>query len=145
MMYTLKISGDDGDITIKPENKDNLIMGVDFVVNQKDLAANDRSDQLFNSVVIKGKLNEKTQTATKDIANWSLKTDKKTIYKTVEIKISAGEEIIRNYYLKEMFCVRYQEVFDEMNGENPNKPIGQFILELKQRAGNIETIKIEDK
>mgnify|MGYP000902315252 FL=1 len=140
MRYELCIEGDSGNIDIK--HKD-IIQKVDVKIYQKDKSANDRSDQLFGEVTIQGLLNEKSQKETKEIFEWSKKIDKVSVYKIVSIKVYNKEELIRDYYFKDMYCTSYQEVFDENEKAVEADSIGYFILELKQRKGSIDTIVVD--
>ena len=140
MRYELCIEGDGGNIDIK--NKE-IIQKVDVKIYQKDKSANDRSEQLFGEVTIQGLLNDKSQKETKSIFEWTKKTDKANVYKIVSIKVYIQEELIRDYYFKDMYCTSYQEVFNgnENSGEDNFK--SYFILELKQRKGSIDTIVVD--
>ena len=140
MRYELCIEGDGSNIDIK--NKD-IIQKVDVKIYQKDKSANDRSEQLFGEVTIQGLLNDKSQKETKNIFEWTKKTDKANVYKIVSIKVYIQEELIRDYYFKDMYCTSYQEVFNgnENSGEDNFKSYS--ILELKQRKGSIDTIVVD--
>ena len=140
MGYELSIKGESGTIRIA-DDTGQLIKRVKFDIYQKDKLANDRSEQLFNSVRIEGLLNETTTDSAKDILEWSKKTEREEIYRTVSIQIKKGGKLIRDYYLKDMFCVRYEEIFDEYEGGKTLE--GTFILEMKQRNGSINTIVVE--
>ena len=140
MRYELCIEGDGGNIDIK--HKD-VIQKVDVKIYQKDKSANDRSDQLFGEVTIQGLLNEKSQKETKNIFEWTKKIDKASVYKIVSIKVYSKEELIRDYYFKDMYFTSYQEVFDENERAVEADSIGYFILELKQRKGSIDTIVVD--
>ena len=140
MNYKLCIEGDNGIINITDED---VIQKVDVKVYQNDKSANDRSELLFGEVIIKGLLNDKSQKETKDIFEWTKKTDKASVYKTISIQVYAAQELIRDYYFKDMYCTSYQEVFDENNQNENTNSIGYFILELKQRKGSINTIVVE--
>ena len=140
MYYKLCIEGEGGNIDIT--NKD-VIQKFDVKVYQNDKSSNDRSDQLFGEAVIQGLLNEKSQKETKDIFDWTKKTDKASVYKTVSIQVYDGDELIRDYYFKDMYCTSYQEVFNENKESKEASSIGYFVLELKQRKGSIDTIVVE--
>jgi len=140
MYYTLRISGDSGDISITDKD---VIQKVDVKLFQNDKSANDRSDQLFGEVTIQGLLNDKSQKETKEIFDWVRKTDKASVYKKVSIVAKDGDELIRDYFFKDMYCTSYQEVFNEDNRAQDASSIGYFVLELKQRKGSIDTIVVE--
>ena len=143
MGYELSIKGESGTIRIV-DDTGHLIKRVKFDIYQKDKLANDRSEQLFNSVRIEGLLNEKTTDSARDILEWSKKTEREEIYRTVSIQIKSGGKLIRDYYLKDMFCVSYEEIFDEYDKEDKGEEMGgTFILEMKQRNGSINTIVVE--
>ena len=140
MGYELSIKGESGTIRIADDNGQ-VIKRVKFDIYQKDKLANDRSEQLFNSVRIEGLLNEIATDSAKDILEWSKKTEREEIYRTVLIQIKKGGKLIRDYYLKDMFCVSYEEIFDGY--DEGEKMDGTFILEMKQRNGSINTIVVE--
>lgn len=143
MKYQLCIEGDNGKITITDPD---VIKKINIKVFQNDKSANDRSDQLFGELTIRGLLNDKSQNETREIFEWSKKTDKASVYKIVSIQVYNQEELIRDYYLKDMYCTSYEEIFDEYIGQDGSQggdSIGSFILEMKQRKGSINTIVIE--
>jgi len=140
MYYKLCIEGDNGNIDIT--HKD-VIQKIDIRVYQNDKSANDRSDQLFGEATIQGLLNEKSQKETRNIFEWTKKTDRASVYKTVSIQVYDGDELIRDYYFKNMYCTSYQEVFDENITAAEANSIGYFVLELKQRKGFIDTIVVD--
>ena len=144
MKYQLSIEGSGGTINIDKDS--GVIKKIDIKISQSDKSANDRSDQLFADLVIHGLLTDKSQEQTKDMFNWSMKTDKASVYTVVSIKVFNQEELLRDYYLKDMYCTSYQESFDEYVSESDGRSsdsIGSFVLEMKQRKGSIETIKVE--
>lgn len=140
MNYELCIESETGKINIKDET---IIKKIDFKIFQNDKSANDRSDQLFNTLTVQGILTDKSQNETKEILEWSKKTDKANVYKTVSIKVYNQKELLRDYYLKDMFCTGYQEVFNELDDQVDSDSIGMFVLEMKQRKGSINTINVE--
>ncbi len=141
MKYRLCIEGDSGKINIT--NPD-VIKKINIKISQSDKSANDRSDQLFGDLVIQGLLNDKSQQETKEIFEWSMKTDKANVYKTVSIQVYNQDELLRDYFLKDMYCTSYEEIFDEYRDGSGSgaDSIGSFILEMKQRKGSIETIVV---
>lgn len=140
MYYKLCIEGDSGVINIDHQD---VIQKVEVKVYQVDKLANDRSDQLFAEVTIQGLLNEKSQKETRDIFEWNKKTDKVDAYKKVSIQVLDGNELIRDYYFKDMYSTCYHEVFNENMNAKEADSIGYFILELKQRKGSIGTIVVD--
>ena len=109
MQYKLCIEGDSGKINITDPV---VIKKINISISQCDKSANDRSDQLFGDLVIQGVLTNKSQKETKEIFEWSMKTDKSNVYKTVSIQVYNQNELLRDYYLKDMYCTRYEEIFD---------------------------------
>ena len=142
MNYKLCIEGENGKIDITDPN---VIKKIDIKVFQSDKSANDRSDQLFSELTIYGVLTDKSQKETQEIFEWSKKTDKANVYKTVSIQVYNNKELLRDYYLKEMYCVSYEEIFNEYasQGGQDADSIGSFVLEMKQRKGAIDTIVVE--
>ena len=141
MKYKLCIEGDSGKINITDPD---VIKSINIKISQNDKSANDRSDQLFGDLVIQGLLNDKSQQETKEIFEWSMKTDKASVYKTVSIQVYNQDELLRDYYLKDMYCTSYEENFDEYQDGSGNggDSIGSFVLEMKQRKGSIGTIVV---
>ena len=142
MQYKLYIEGENEKINITDKN---VIKKIDIKIFQSDKSANDRSDQLFGELTVHGLLNDKSQKETRDIFEWAKKTDKASVYKTVSIQVYNQEELLRDYYLKDMYCTSYQEIFNEYtesNGQGADS-VGSFILEMKQRKGSINTIVVE--
>ena len=140
MEYTLRIEGEGEPIVLSSQSQ-RAISKVEFVISQEDLATADRSENLFNSIVVSGLILAENQTVTKDLLNWSLKTNRAEIYKTVSLTIKKDNDVIRDYYLKNMFCTRYEECFDESQKET--SMLGSFILSMRQRRGFIDTIKVD--
>lgn len=143
MKYKLCIEGENGKIDITDPD---VIKKINIKVFQNDKSANDRSDQLFGELTIRGLLNDKSQNETREIFDWSKKTDKASVYKTVSIQVYNQEELLRDYYLKDMYCTSYEEIFDEYVGQDGGQggdSIGSFVLEMKQRKGSIDTIVVE--
>lgn len=142
MNYKLCIEGENGKIDITDPN---VIKKIDIKVFQSDKSANDRSDQLFSELTIYGVLTDKSQKETQEIFEWSKKTDKANVYKTVSIQVYNQQELLRDYYLKEMYCVSYEEIFNEYSSQVGKEAdsIGSFVLEMKQRKGAIDTIVVE--
>lgn len=141
MKYKLCIEGDSGKINITDPD---VIKKINIKISQNDKSANDRSDQLFGDLVIHGLLNDKSQQETKEIFEWSMKTDKASVYKIVSIQVYNQDELLRDYYLKDMYCTSYEENFDEYQGGSGGEAdsIGSFVLEMKQRKGSIGTIVV---
>lgn len=141
MKYKLCIEGDNEKINITDPD---VIKRINIKISQSDKSANDRSDQLFGDLIVQGLLNDKSQEETKEIFEWSMKTDKASVYKTVSIQVYNQEELLRDYYLKDMYCTSYEENFDEYSSESGESgdSIGSFVLEMKQRKGSIGTIVV---
>lgn len=143
MQYELRIEGEAGTIKLASLAKnDSVIKKVEFVISQEKLDTNDRSENLFNTLVIEGELKDRTQQETKELLEWSLKNDKVNVYKTVSLIVKKDTDVIRDYYLKDMFCVSYEEFFCE-NEESGKDTYGTFVLKMRQRKGSIETIKVD--
>lgn len=142
MRYKLCIEGETGKINITDKD---VIKRINIRVFQSDKSSNDRSDQLFGDLIVEGLLNDKSQKETKEIFEWSKKTDRASVYKTVSIQVFNQQELLRDYYLKDMYCTSYQEIFNEYSeaeGQGADS-VGSFRLEMKQRKGSIETIVVE--
>ena len=107
MNYKVCIEGDNGKINITDPT---VIKKISIKISQSDKSANDRSDQLFGDLVIQGVLTDKSQKETNELFEWSMKTDKSNVYKTVSIQVYNQNELLRDYYLKEMYCTSYEEI-----------------------------------
>lgn len=140
MNYKLCIEGENGKIDITDPD---VIKKISIKVFQNDKYSNDRSDQLFGELTIRGVLNDKSQNETKEIFEWSKKIDKVNVYKTVSIQVYNQKELLRDYYLKDMYCTSYEEIFDEYLSSENSDSIGSFVLEMKQRKGSIDTIVVD--
>lgn len=140
MKYKLALEGESGTINLKNINVDDgIITSVDFVTSQEDLNTSEKSDKLFNTLVIKGTITDESKEQTRELLEWSVKTDKANIYKNVSLIVMKDESVkLRDYYVKSMFCTRYEEIFDSDNG-------GMFVLEMRQRKGQITSIKVDCK
>ena len=144
MKYSLNISGGESEAINIPQGTD--ILRVSFSIFQNDKGFTDRSDRLFNTVCIEGKIRSETKQATKDILEWSKKTSKNDVYKSVEIKVYQESEVIRDYFMKNRYCTSYTECMDENiegNGNRGAAAFGTFKLELRQRSDAIDTIKVD--
>jgi hypothetical protein len=143
MYYKLCIEGDSGEkIEMSGENS---IKTVEFNLYQDERLANDRSDQLYVDVIICGELCKENKQAVKAISDWSRKKDSASVYKTVSIQILRSdddEEPERDLYLKSMFCFSYKEEFSDAKNDDDHS-WGKFCLKMKQRKGEIKTIKVE--
>ena len=139
MKYILTIQGESGNIVIRSEDNNGIIKKVDFLISQDELDTSDKSEKMFNTVVVRGTINDKTQSDTKELLEWSMKTAKTEAYKNVSLIIKKDDDVIRDYYMKDMFCTKYLEFFD--GGSDSSK--GEFILEMRQRKGSIKTIVVE--
>ena len=144
MRYELILEGSSGTIKLASlGDSDDVITKTDFLVSQVSLETNDKSDSLFNTLVIEGEIKDKTQHETKELLDWSLKTAKAEAYKNVTLIVKKNADVIRDYYLKDMYCVSYQEIFNEEQTSNGKDTYGRFILKMRQRKGAIETIKVD--
>lgn len=148
MYYKLFIEGDSGEkIEITDKNG---IQSVEFNLYQNEQFANDRSDQLYADVTIFGQINSDNKNETKEISDWSRKKDSSSVYKTVSIQVFENNDPgtiekgpIRDFYLKFMFCFSYDEKFSNIKNEENDNSWGNFCLKMKQRKGEINTIKVE--
>ena len=76
MQYELRIEGEAGTIKLVSLAKnDSVIKKVEFVISQEKLDTNDRSENLFNTLVIEGELKDRPQQETKQRLEWSLNKD----------------------------------------------------------------------
>ena len=139
MKYILTIQGDSGNIVIRSEDNTGIIKKVDFLISQDELDTSDKSERMFNTVVVRGTIDDKTQSDTKELLEWSMKTAKTEAYKNVSLIIKKDDDVIRDYYMKDMFCTKYLEFFDESSDSSK----GEFVLEMRQRKGSIKTIVVE--
>lgn len=141
MEYSLNISGGESGAIDIVKGMD--ILKVEFKIFQSDKGFTDRSDRLYNEIVIEGKIRKETKQATKSMLDWSKKTKEAEVYKSVEIKVYQSDELIRDYFMKNMYCSTYVERMDETLNRDGSTSFGTFRLELRQRSGSIDTIKVD--
>ena len=143
MKYELKLEGESGTINLANiGDNDSIIKSADFLIEQEDLATNDKSDKLFHTLVVIGEITKESKEATKELLDWSITTKEAEIYKNVTLKIIKDKVgIMRDYYIKNMFCTSYREYFDDKKDSST----GSFVLKMRQRKGSIETIKVDCK
>lgn len=144
MEYKLCIEGINGKIDITDTQ---IIQKIDIRIYQSDKSSNDRSDQLFSELTIYGLLNDKSKKETQEIFEWSKKIDKANVYRIISLQVYNQKDLVRDYYLKEMYCDSYEEIFDECSSQDGPKAdsIGSFVLKMKQRKGAIDTIVVESE
>jgi len=135
MTYNLYIKGETETISLISKDTPEFIKEVDFKISLNDKSANGHSEHLHHTVIIKGTLSKDTKDQTKEILEWSKKKDEKNVYKNISIEVFEDKTKIRDYYMKDMFCVSYQEFFSEDGGT--------FVLEMKQKNGRIDTINVD--
>ena len=80
MKYILTIQGESGNIVIRSEDNTGIIKKVDFLISQDELDTSDKSERMFNTVVVRGTIDDKTQSDTKELLEWSMKTAKTEAY-----------------------------------------------------------------
>lgn len=146
MRYELTIEGKPNNIVIKSLGKnDSVIRKVDFLLSQKELETNARSENLVHTLVIEGELKDTTKSATRQLLEWSLQSESSKAYKNVTLIVKKDADIVlRNYYLKDMYCVSYQENFCETAGDGGEDTYGSFVLKMRQKKGSIETINVQE-
>ncbi len=137
MEYILSI----GDITMNGEK--NIITNVKINIFEDDNKATERSDWLYNSVEIEGELSTYAREATQKIFEWSKKTKRDDVYKTVEIVVKDKGERIRKYTIPQMFCHCYTESFAESPTDKSSIGHWHLILRQQHQKEYIEKIKVE--
>ena len=140
MEYILNISG-----VVKLDGSKNSITNVEVKMFEDDNLASERSEWLYNTVVIEGVLDNHSQKETQQIFEWSKKTKRDDVYKVVEILVEQDEEKIRKYTIPQMFCDSYTESFSASNKDGKNVSSGTWRLVLKQQHQKeyFEKIKVE--
>lgn len=137
MIYELTLEGGQGQISLN--GKDD-ISSVEFVVAQESTTSNDKSDRMASTIKVTGRIRTETKEATRELSEWSRKLDTENVYKTLSIIIKqTTDTVLRDIYMKNMFCVSYTERFSD-EGE---KQIGLFELCMRQKTGHLDTIKVE--
>ncbi len=117
------------------------IANVDFKIFQNEENTNTKSNNLGNTVTIKGEITENNCKELKKILDWS--TNKSEDYREIscELILNKGEKkdeiIIRDYTMPKVFCVSYQEVFDK------DKNKDEFVLKIKSTDESVEEIFTE--
>lgn len=147
MRYELTIDGKPSKIELGSLGKDdNIINKVEFLISQKELETNARSENLFSTLLIEGELKDTTRSCTLQLLEWSLESEDTKVYKNVTLVIKKDKNTpLRNYYLKDMYCVSYQEYFTESSRDGGEDTYGRFTLMMRQKKGSIETIDVQEE
>lgn len=150
MRYALTLKkGDSDKIVIETKDNDGRIASVEFSVAQTNATVEDHTNSLEGDVVIRGFIHEETKDLTSQLFQWSLATQTKDIYRSLLIEIYKDDDditVFRKVSMDEMFCVSYQESYEEKNdnsGADGSK--GRFILKMRQKKGQIKTIEPSSK
>ena len=105
-----------------------------FKMNTLDDSTKNRSDSIRGELIIIGNITPENKDKTKRLAKWAMDTNKKTLYRDVEIIVYDGEnctgDILRRYQMNTMFVIDYEEDFGK---ESDN---GKYTLFIAQREGN---------
>jgi len=113
------------------------IDSVKFIVDTVNDNVKDRSEDVLNRVIIKGKISPDNKDATRDLLLWSLGKTTEEVYRTVEISIKVNQTSrVRKYSMDRVFCLDYSEQFN--NGDEDNT----FELKFAQRKDNMEGISV---
>lgn len=143
MRYELTIEGKPSNIVLKSLGTgDNIIKKVDFLISQENQETNSRAANLFHTLLIEGELKESTKRETRQLLEWSRQTENAKVYKNVTLIVKQDVEVIRNYYLKDMYCVSYQECFDDEDSGKGD--YGRFVLMMRQKKGSIDSINVQE-
>ena len=112
------------------------IESVEFIVDKVNDNVKDRSEDVLNRVIIKGKISPDNMEATRDLLLWSLGRTAEEIYRTAEITIRITRTSrVRKYSLDRVFCLDYSEQFN-MNQDCT------FELKFAQRKDNMDGISV---
>lgn len=112
------------------------IESVEFIVDTVNDNVKDRSEDVLNRVIIKGKISPDNMEATRDLLLWSLGRTAEEIYRTAEITIRITRTSrVRKYSLDRVFCLDYSEQF------NTNQDC-TFELKFAQRKDNMDGISV---
>lgn len=112
------------------------VESVEFIVDTVNDNVKDRSEDVLNRVIIKGKISQNNMEATRDLLLWSLGKTTEEIYRTAEITIRMTETTrVRKYSMDRVFCLDYSEQFDKQKG-------CAFELKFAQRKDNMDGISV---
>ena len=136
MGFRVKITGGN-DVSFD----ETIITGVNFVSETPE-NANARSTDLSVMIKITGRINfslgAELKDSTVELANWALMpSDKADCYRSVEVQVVSGGQIVRQYTYPNAFVMDYSEDLNDEEG------VGTFKLLLKQKKDL--TAKVELK
>lgn len=107
-----------------------------------DTTAGNRGTSVSHEFYVAGELNKTTKTELKKLAEWSLDSNRDTMYRKVEIRIaedSSGDnvdKVYRDYSFTNMYVVTYEENFAP-DADNPSDG-GHYTLLIGQKAEKSE-------
>lgn len=144
MQYFIEITAKSGKTTtIDCAGNDKLSNAFRSISIKSDTPAKNVKDRATN-ILVKMKLEMMIDANTKDICRdlmeWSLSSKGEDVHRTVTLKVSNNQNIIRTYKIPNMFVEDYKELYS-METDDESTDNGIFFLKLIQLAG--ETGNIE--
>jgi len=123
------------------EFNEGIITGVEFQSDTPD-ASNARSSDLGLVLKINGRINfslgAEAEDSTVELANWALMpSDQADCYRSVEVKVVNGGQIVRQYTYPNAFVMGYYEDLNDEEG------VGSFELLLKQKKDLNEKVELK--
>lgn len=110
------------------------ITKVTFKMNTLDNTTRNRADAVRGELQIEGIITPDNRDNTKMLAKWAMDTDRKTLYREVEVIVYDGKnctgDILRRYQMNSMFVIDYDEQFGS------DSDSGDFKLFIAQKEGN---------
>ena len=110
------------------------ITKVTFKMNTLDDDTRNRADSVRGELKIEGIITADNRDNTKMLAKWAMDSDRKTLYREVEVVIYDGEnctgDVLRRYQMNSMFVIDYDERFGD------DSDSGRFELFIAQKEGN---------
>ena len=137
--YNMTIKNSEETIEFSTKDMDDKpdITGIQFKMNTLDDLVRNKADSVRNEFVINGNITGTNRDYTKKLAKWAMDTDKKTLYREVEIVVydsqNCSGEVLRRFEASNMFVIDYEEIFS--NAENDSDS-GTYKLSIAQKEGN---------
>lgn len=131
---TIKNVEDIIELSTKEQNGKADVTSVSFKMNTIDENTRNRADSVRGEITIKGNITPENKDNTKKLAKWSMDSDKKTLYRDVEVVVYDAEnctgDVLRRYQMNTMFVIDYIEDFGNESDS------GIYELFIAQREGN---------
>lgn len=136
--FKVVIKNNDGTDYVTLDDK--AVKFVEFKLDTVEENVEDRSDDVINIIKIKGKITVDTKDEVRKLALWAKEKLRVKVFKTVEITLTSGGDMLREYSLNYAFCVDYTETFN--SGKDSGKEGNSFELVISQRKADLDGLNI---